>query len=331
MLKSLVFIIVSVFSSSSFANDSTARIGAGGITLLKSDQIKMVEEVLEISTKKISVKYRFRNESTKDITTFVAFPLPRRNWDPERHQPGHLEGFKLIVDGRDVPTTREIKAVFQDSNITAKLRTIGLTEQQIFETFGGCGDDFEKPLCELNDEKKLALAKLSGDQNLHFPFWGIDETYHWEQNFPAGKEVVVQHEYSPFVGSMYHAPYQRGFGFLEGGALIAPRDGGKEACIDNGTIKAISRRVALLAKDNPQMVYVGVDDVEYVLGTGRNWKGPIERFKLRLKKSKPDEFISVCMPGKAQKVDTTTFEFNQVDFIPQDSLVVYFYSVIKSN
>lgn len=330
MPRITTLIIVFLFSINAFANDSIARVGAGGIVLLKSDHIKMVEETLEISTKKIRVQYLFRNEAAEDIKTIVAFPLPRRQWNPENQNTGSLRDFKLKVDGKSTPTMRERKAIFDDRDITAHLHSIGLTEKQIFETFGGCADDVENVGCDLTQKQRAELDKIAGKKNAYHPIWKIDETYYWEQSFPAGKELEVQHEYRPFVGRQYHAPYQRGFEFVSG-ALIAPDGDGSEACVDESTVKTLIRRVKTLAKNKPHMVYVSVSDVEYVLGTGRNWKGTIGRFKLRLKKEHADEIVSVCMQGRAQKLDATTLEFNLTDFVPQDRLVVYFYNVSKTD
>jgi len=49
---------------------------------------------------------------------------------------------------------------------------------------------------------------------------------------------------------------------------------------------------------------------------------------LRLVKERPDEFVSVCFPGKPDKISPTVYEFYQKDFVPQDTLVVYFYRVL---
>ena len=78
MLPPLLIIAAIVLQTAgAFANDSPAtRLGAGGLTFTKSEDIRMLEEVIEISTKLIRVKFRFLNESDKDIHTMVAFPGP---------------------------------------------------------------------------------------------------------------------------------------------------------------------------------------------------------------------------------------------------------------
>lgn len=63
-------------TSAAMANDSTARIGVGGLVFLKSNDIRMVSEALSVSQERINVRYRFRNESVAAIDAVVAFPSP---------------------------------------------------------------------------------------------------------------------------------------------------------------------------------------------------------------------------------------------------------------
>lgn len=58
------------------ANSSTATVAGGAIVYEKSKDISMDKEVLTISLEEIKVKYDFTNNSSKDVTTTVAFPLP---------------------------------------------------------------------------------------------------------------------------------------------------------------------------------------------------------------------------------------------------------------
>ena len=78
------------------------------------------------------------------------------------------------------------------------------------------------------------------------------------------------------------------------------------------------------------MVYLRLRDIEYVLGTGRNWRGPIGDFRLVIRKESPDQIVSLCFPGKPTRTSATTLEFNHTNFVPQDKIVVYFYD-IQSN
>jgi hypothetical protein len=58
------------------ANDSSAAMAAGGLELIKNDQVRMVSEVLRTAPRLVEVNYVFENTGIRDVTTLVAFPLP---------------------------------------------------------------------------------------------------------------------------------------------------------------------------------------------------------------------------------------------------------------
>jgi hypothetical protein len=325
----LIAIVILVWGVQAPANDSTARVGAGGITFLKNDNIRMVEEVLEISTKTIRVRYRFLNESDQDIRTTVAFPMPPYGWNPDVSASDRnirpLKSFKVRVDGHSVPTKISQKALIGEVDVTDQLRKIGLTESQIFETFGGCTLDGGIIKCGLTKTQEAKVAQLGG-KNVH-PGWKVAETAYWEQVFPSRKEIEVIHEYPPFVGYIYDLPCQKGFGCELERIPIPWNKDSSEACLDEGTRQAIDKRIKSYVEKGATTVMVYLNDVEYILGTGRNWKGPIGNFKLRIEKGSPDELISLCLPGKPERIGPSTIEFSHSNFIPQDKLVIYFYSV----
>ena len=108
----LIVAAVTMSASAARANDSMARVGAGGIRLIKSEHIRMLEEVLEISTKTVSVTYRFLNESAHDIRTTVAFLMPPYHWTDGQFVVG-----REPEAGLDLQSLRRWSAcVDQDSN-----------------------------------------------------------------------------------------------------------------------------------------------------------------------------------------------------------------------
>lgn len=310
-------------SDFAIANDSIARVGAGGITLLKTENIRMVQEELEISTESIRVRYRFKNESEKDIQATIAFPMPTFGWNPGESMLDAnikpLRPFTTKVDGRSVDVTIAKKAVIGGNDVTNTLRGIGLADEQIFETFSHCPDDgmnskFE--LCGLSKDQEDALKKLGE--------WKVSEIALWGHTFQAKKEVEVTHEYAPFVGASYTYPFQGKSGYVSD---VLVKGASAEACVDDGTRKAIQKRVKSFVVAGANAVWVSLDEVEYILGTGRNWKGPIGAFKLRIIKDSPNQVVSLCFPGKPKWLDEKTFEFSQVNYVPQDKLVIYFYTI----
>ena len=316
-----------VFTTPTLANDSIGRVGVGGISFEKSEDIRMASEVLEISTKKIRVEYHFINDADHDIKTTILFPMPSYGWNPgespseENHVP--LRPFSTSVDGKPIPTRLVRRALKDGLDVTEQLSKMGLNDSQMFDTFSHCPDD--------GTERKFSFCGRTPAQTKsleQFGNWKAQETAYWEYTFPARQEVIVTHEYKPFVGDHYTIPYQS-----SGHGYSFPIDDSKqntEACTKEGTIQAVEKHVRSLAEKTKKDVWVTIKEVEYVLGTGRNWKGPISQFTLRIVKKQPDTHVSVCFPGKPVKISNTILEFTQMDFTPQDKLIVYFYEVGSS-
>lgn len=328
----LLFVLAIAMSTGVSANDSFARIGAGGLTLIKNSQVRMLEENLEISTKAVRVRYRFLNEGRTDIRATVAFPMPPYQWRDDGCTEQRLRPFKVTVDGKPIQTKPDFKAEISGRDVTDALRKIGLTESQIFYQLGYCQDD-QNDVRPLTKKQTAAVARLAQTKT-HYPQWQMVETHYWDQIFPAGREIEVQHEYKPLVGSTYNAPYHDGHLVTEDlptAFKIGSDPDPKEACMDDALRKSLKKRAKTLGEGRSAFsVWATFQDVEYILGTGRNWKGPIGQFTLRIKKESPDQVVSLCFPGKPTKVDPLTIEFTEKDFVPQDRLVIYFYTISAS-
>lgn len=309
-MRSIIFLFVSAsllsLATNSSANDSPVvnRENAGGLVLLKSEDIRIVQEVLEISTETIHVHYRFRNESDKDIRTMVAFPLPEYSWDWSAIRSDKTEPIKHIftkVNGNAVETIKLRRAMQSEKDITDELRKIGLSDSQIFEAVAHC-DAYRVDPWDTEQEKQAGKVRCGFTpqqvetlKTRELDEWYVDETNLWEYVFPAHKEVDVVHEYSPHAGFTVGNPFSD----------IA-------TCIDERTAKAINSR--------PH-----TRDVGYILKTANNWKGPISDFKLIINKTRTDEIVSLCFPGKPKKVGNSIM-FSIKDFVPEDDLVVFFFS-----
>ena len=307
--------------SRAVADDTMARVAAGGITFVQSQDVRMLQEVLKISTKEMRVRFTFLNESAKDIYATVAFPMPliraTEHWNVEERL---LGTFEVRVNGSSVKTSVVRKAVIAEKDVTAKLFAIGLSHAQIFPQ-----SKITQVIGDLTARQKAVIEKLGGNLQ-QFPPWNVATTMIWQQTFPAGKEVVVEHSYAPIVGAVYTVPFFEG-SFSDSPWIPLQTETADEACLDEMTRQSIRKKVRAHAKKNTEQVCVTLHHVEYILGTGRNWKGPIGEFTLRIEKETPDQIISLCFPGKPKEISPTVYEFHQRDFVPQDRLVAYFYMV----
>ena len=310
-------------TSAAIANDSTARIGVGELVFLKNDDIRMASEVLSVSPNRINVSYRFRNETATAIDAVVAFPMPAFRWNMGESAGeaniGPIETFTVKADGRAITMQVEQKALLDKRDITANLRKAGLTDKQIFRSFG----DMTLNGSRLPAEQAKKLDQL-GAMNKDGPQWEVAETAYWQQTFPGNSDIAVEHNYKPLTGMSYsYYSYNNDFAVNN---PVLPYDRNERVCLDEGSRSAVINRISALAKPGSTQVKVMLDEVEYILGTGRNWKGPISDFTLDIVKATPDQIVSLCFPGKATRVDDLTLRFQHKNFVPPDRLLVYFYS-----
>ena len=325
----LLYLTILLLPLISRANDTTARVGAGGITLLQNSDIRMAEEALTISPKQISVRYRFENESEQAIDATVAFPMPAYSWNPgftaldANNMP--MSSFLARVNEVPIQTQRQRRAMLADRDITVPLREAGLSDAQLFDTFADATPDGNG----LSAAQVQTLTQLGALSDGH-PSWQVVETRTWQQHFPARSALQVEHQYQPWVGTVYDAPYQQGFEFntlLPTPSGVTQGTAPAEACVDEGTRQAVERSIKNWVAKGAKTVWVTLQDVEYILGTGRNWKGPIGEFTLTLEKESPDQLVSLCFPGKPQRQGKKSLVFKQRNYTPQDKLIVYFYTI----
>lgn len=309
IILAMTSVVIFTQPTAVFGNDTLARIGAGGIEFLESTNIKLVEEILKVSQERIKVRYRFHNDATEEIRATVAFPLPVRQYVPRSYREMFLEHWKTIkrsfsirVNGKPVSTKHHRKAVVADQDVAPLLRLIGLSDKEIFES---------PP-----DSEEFKAANYR---------WKVAEVFSWEQVFPAGKDVIVEHSYAPISSNTSVYWNKDSFGNISG--HTSDYFFGRDRCLDQGTRRAISSRVMSYLNKGVERVDGYKKDIEYILGTARNWKGSIGLFKLRIERTAPDQFVSICFPGRAKRITATELEFVKKDFIPADNLVVFFYEI----
>ena len=332
MKKFVLAAALASLSMPSSANDSSAAIGLGGLELTQNDAISMDSEDLFLSRSQVRVKYTFTNTSTKDVETWVSFPLPPL---PNGIK-GFLEApsitgwidqlkFKTLVDGKPtVLTYSEVVTIIdrpEIKNVEFRVKERNWPVRY-WEDY-----DFEQKFIEkLSDAEKIKLVaegllRKDPDSDYHAPNWQVQAHAMRKQNFPAGKTVSVEHSYTPIAGGSV------------GGALTAEyrnnpelnfKDYAATYCIDKSFLTAFDHRYAA---ENKKSAARGDDYgigyrehwLDYVLKSGANWKGPIKDFRLVLDKDKPGNLLSFCMTG-VKKISPTRFEVRKTDFEPNQDI-----------
>jgi hypothetical protein len=208
--------ILALSGTPSRADDSTASLKAGGLALEKTDKIALVSEDLTLSPTTVKVAYRFRNLTSVDVETIVAFPMPDTTGSvdmaiaiPDPANDNFL-GFVTRVDGKPVDSQVEQRAFLTaegkpDVEITERLKSLGVPLMPTMEAAGAA-------LSKLSAQQRQALADaeivypldvdLGKAAHVEWvPLWTLRSKFWRSQVFPAGRDVLVEQTYTPGTGS----------------------------------------------------------------------------------------------------------------------------------
>ena len=299
------------------ANDSEASIAFGGLVLKQNDVIAMRSEDLYISAEQVRARYQFANTSDKDVTITVAFPLPDIEWVPpdqqvEGENPWYVVSpddvpsvdFKTYVDGQPVKVQRQQKAMAGDKDVTGWLRTrkLSLSPNDV---------DFSK--LSAADHKNARRQGIFDDKKN--PAWVMQTAYYWQQKFPAGATLNVEHVYKPSTGSTVVSQIDETMKHTKGElAATAMGDSYEIYCVDQSLRDTVKRH----AQDDQ---YYGEIWIDYILTTGANWKEPIADFRLVVDKGTPKNLVSFC-GDDIKKISPTQFEMRKTNWRPEKDLSV---------
>lgn len=304
------------------ANDSAAAIGQGGLQLVQQGDVAMLSEDLYVSVPKIRVKYEFRNEGAVPVKTLVAFPLPEYDlsdiegnvgW-PSDNQTDPT-GFKVWVDGVTVKPRLEAKAFVGSRDVTKDLAAAGIP---VVYPFGNYWDRLNKvKRADIDKLAKAGIVEVFPDTKEVHPKWTIKSAHYWDMTFLPGKVVVVEHDYAPVNGGSFWSE-----GMIKTEAQAAKDEFFRDFCLDQSTLDGIARKLAAdkarKADGSAMLSYI---DVRYILKTGRNWKGPIGKFKLTVDKGSPANLVSFCADG-VTKTGPSTFVVEKTNWEPDRDLSV---------
>ena len=311
------FSALALAAAPAFANDSTAELTAGGLVLRQNDTIDMRSEDLYISTEQVRVRYTFHNTADADVTTIVAFPLP----DLELEYEGDYtfpSDFETEVAGQPVEITIERKAVLGDTDHSAILAEYGVPLSPEADWEG-----FDRALTALSDAQADRLQSLglvavdryenNGETRRYIrPFWTVRQTYYWEQVFPAGENLEIEHRYRPSVGGTAGSPIGNAdFMASEWGQQMAA-----EYCMDANFLAGARRMM-----ERSEYGYVVERTLGYVLTTGANWRAPISEFRLVVDKGDPRNIVSFC-GSDLTRLSPTQFEMRRTNWRPERDLRV---------
>lgn len=320
----LPFAIAAMFAAAGAvrANDSVAAAEAGGLVLKQSRDIDMVSEDLFVSARQIRVRYVFRNRSSRPIRTTVAFPMPDRDLaQSDEGDTAWPSDFATRVDGHPVRMQVERRAMARGVDHSVLLRGLAvsiLSPDEHPVTAASAAIERLTPAQQRRLES-LGLVEGYGDpanggRRQFNPLWTVKETWHWEQVFPAGRDLVVEHEYTPGAGGAA--------GTMLTSAESRQSNYGREQiaryCVDNEILTALDRMARRMGSEYPA---ISETWISYILTTGANWRSPIGDFRLVVDKGDPSYLVSFCGEG-VRRIGPTRFEMRRRNWRPTRDLHV---------
>ena len=318
-----IVLAAAVFAGAATANDSVAEMAVGGLVLKQSRDIDMLSEDLYVSAEQVRVRYVFRNRAPRDVRVIVAFPLPDR--DLARAEEGETAwpaDFATRVDGQPVSMqVVEQRALLGGVDHSAALRELGVPIAA-----GNIAVAAEEAIAALTAGQQQRLVNLGlvevneyesgeGMRRSFIPRWTVKETWFWEQVFPAGRDLVVEHSYTPALGGTAGVP----LAFPEYRASEEGRRAQAEFCTDREFLAALDRMAAREGQSGGG--FLTEQRLRYILTTGGNWRSPIGDFRLVVDKGRPENIVSFCGTGLT-RISPTQFEMRRRNWRPDRDLAV---------
>lgn len=217
-------------------------------------------------------------------------------------------GFRTRVDGRPVAMKVERKAILGAADRTAILAGLGLAPDSDAEALARLKPADKARLVELRLAEWEEFDAGRGWERLLVPVWTVRESWYWEQSFPAGRDLAVEHLYVPGTGgsvdsALAFPDFRAGPG---GRAMI------RDYCVDSAFLAGLDR----MRRRSPA---TPEQRVGYILTTGANWRSPIGDFRLVVDKGAPDNLVSFCGDG-VRKISPTRFEIRRKNWRPDRDL-----------
>jgi hypothetical protein len=295
-------------ATGTWANDTLATIGAGGLQFQKTDELRMLREDLYLSPREVRVAYVFRNLTDHDVRARVAFPMPDIDVAQMSETPhefnnsardGDIFDFRTEMDGREIEAAFEARAYsYKGVDVTALLveHRVPLVNDGLYYP----DDDAIRAL--------IAAGLIDANDDLHHPGWFVRPAYHWVQVFPARRDIRILHRYKPVLG-----------GYALTVKMRADPHNEEFYCPDEAFANAFNNKLATTNDPYPQR-----RELEYRLVTGGNWAGPIGRFRLELDKAN-SELVSLCpIPGLSLARRGRNFVAEAADYAPTKDIKVMF-------
>jgi hypothetical protein len=324
--SAIALALTAVAAFPALANDTTAELSTGGLIFVHNENVEMTSEDLAISSKEVSVRYRFFNKAEKDVTVLVAFPMPDitvegsdQNISVPTEDPVNFLAFATAVNGKPVATNVEQRVIAAGLDRTQMLRALGIPLAPHLASTNEALDRL--PPDKWDELLRIGLTEIEeydvgqGMKKHLAARWTLQTTYYWEQTFPARVETLIEHRYKPSVG----ASVQTSLGSPDATKEPWYDEYKEKYCFDFEFLAAVER--ARKAANSKLGGPFSEERIDYILKTGANWSGPIKQFRLVVDKAGAENLVSFC-GDDVKKIGEAQFEMKRTDYTPDGNLSV---------
>jgi hypothetical protein len=310
--------------SAAHAHDSTAELSLGGLQFAPTSDIALESEDLRISLDRITVRYQLVNTATKPVTLTATFPLPDIDLSDADSlalpsaDPANFVDFETRIDGAPAPFRIEQRAILGDKDVSALLDQFKLPVLPVGRREIRLDDLPEATRAKLVDQGLLTPERTDERGRQHYAMaWVAKTSALRQQPFPAGREVIVEHQYRPSVGISSDTILRR---FLRNNTALSAEVERyrKEYCISDAFLAQLDARAGTGEFNAPM---IGEQRINYVLKRGTDGAVPIGSFKLTIDPGAGDRLVSFC-PGRLTPTTPGALTFTAKDFTPEGDLKI---------
>jgi hypothetical protein len=306
------------------ANDSTAELSIGGLQFARTNDIAIESEDLRISPDRVTVRYQLVNTATKPVTLTVSFPLPDIDLSDADSlalpsaDPVNFVDFETRIDGAPAPFQIDQRAMLGNKDVSALLDQFKLPVLPVGRREIRLADLPEITRAKLVDQGMLTPERTDDRGRQHYAMaWVAKTSALRQQTFPAGHEVIVEHQYRPSIGISSDTILWRFL--LNNTALTSEVERyRKEYCVSDAFLAQLDARAG---NGELNAAMVGEQRISYVLKRGGDGAAPIGSFKLTIDPGAGDRLVSFC-PGRLKPTAPDALTFTAKDFTPEGDLKI---------
>jgi len=308
------------------ADDTFVALAAGGLVPMDPTTIQVESEEVEITPRRITIHYVFRNPGDQDESPTIAFSLPDLDGMAMCASPYHLPrknevnfmGFNLLSGGKPIPTQMDLQAYREGQDVTSRLAAAGITANLLQEPLNAAllkmpPEERDKLEAEglIEAEKFAAPLEITGKRRGWCAQWTMRVRFSWTQPIGAHEAIELTQVYSPVVGGTPLMPTSDASTY--GGSYCA----GPELISTIAPMRVEAAQGKDKDKDVKPLLYEQA--IDFVLTNANKWNGPIGVFHLTVLTLTQNDMLMTCMSG-LQRTGPTRYEFQKDNFQPREEL-----------